>query len=52
MSLMLVQAMFTFAVECGEIDRNPVALVRKPRQGRQRAVEVMDPGRSRRSVAR
>jgi integrase len=44
MSMMLVQAMFTLAVEWGEIDRNPVALVRKPRQGRQRAVEVMDPG--------
>jgi integrase len=44
MSMMLVQAMFTLAVEWGEIDRNPVAFVRKPRQGRQRAVEVMDPG--------
>jgi integrase len=43
MSMMLVQAMFTLALEWGEATSNPVALVRKPRQGRQRAIEVMDP---------
>jgi integrase len=43
MSMMLVQAMFTLALEWGEASSNPVALVRKPRQGRQRAIEVMDP---------
>ncbi|MCW2993811.1 MAG: helix-turn-helix protein [Conexibacter sp.] len=43
MSMMLVQAMFTLALEWGEASTNPVALVRKPRQGRQRAIEVMDP---------
>jgi integrase len=43
MSMMLVQAMFTLALEWGEVSTNPVALVRKPRQGRQRAIDVMDP---------
>jgi integrase len=43
MSMMLVQAMFTLALEWGEASSNPAALVRKPRQGRQRAIEVMDP---------
>jgi hypothetical protein len=43
MSMMLVQAMFTLAFEWGEASSNPVALVRKPRQGRQRAIDVMDP---------
>lgn len=43
MAMMLVQAMFTLALEWGEATSNPVALVRKPRQGRQRAIEVMDP---------
>ncbi|HEV7751799.1 MAG TPA: tyrosine-type recombinase/integrase [Baekduia sp.] len=43
MSMMLVQAMFTLALEWGEASSNPVALVRKPRQGRQRAIDVMDP---------
>jgi integrase len=43
MSMMLVQAIFTLALEWGEVSSNPVALVRKPRQGRQRAIEVMDP---------
>src|SRR3954462_5682727 len=41
--MMLVQAMFTLALEWGEASSNPVALVRKPRQGRQRAIDVMDP---------
>jgi integrase len=35
--------MFTLAVEWGETDHNPVALVRKPRQGRTRAVVPLDP---------
>jgi hypothetical protein len=43
MSMMLVQAMFTLALEWGEASTNPVALVRRPRQGRQRAIDVMDP---------
>lgn len=41
--MMLVQVMFTLALEWGEASSNPVALVRKPRQGRQRAIDVMDP---------
>jgi hypothetical protein len=43
MSMMLVQTMFTLALEWGEASSNPVAPVRKARQGRQRAIEVMDP---------
>jgi site-specific recombinase XerD len=42
-AMVLLQAMFTFAVEWGESSTNPVSLVRKPRQGRQRAIEVLDP---------
>jgi integrase len=41
--MLLLQAMFTLAVEWGETDHNPVALVRKPRQGRTRAVVPLDP---------
>jgi integrase len=42
-AMVLLQAMFALAVEWGEITTNPVSLVRKPRQGRQRAIEVLDP---------
>jgi integrase len=42
-AMLLLQAMFTLAVEWGETDTNPVALVRKPRQGRTRAVAPLDP---------
>jgi integrase len=42
-AMVLLQAMFTLAVEWGEINTNPVSLVCKPRQGRQRAIEVLDP---------
>jgi integrase len=42
-AMVLLQAMFTLAVEWGEITHNPVALVRKPRQGRTRAIEVLEP---------
>jgi integrase len=41
--MVLLQAMFTLAVEWGEITHNPVALVRKPRQGRMRAIQVLEP---------
>lgn len=42
-AMVLLQAMFTLAVEWGEATHNPVSLVRKPRQGRQRAIAVIDP---------
>jgi len=42
-SMVLLQAMFTLAVEWGEVADNPVRVVRKPRQGRQRAVQVTAP---------
>jgi integrase len=42
-SMVLLQAMFTLAVEWGEVDENPVRLVRKPRQGRRRAVQITPP---------
>ena len=42
-SMVLLQAMFALAVEWGETTTNPVSVVRKPRQGRQRAIEVIDP---------
>jgi integrase len=42
-SMVLMQAMFTLAVEWGEADENPVRLVRKPRQGRRRAVLITPP---------
>src|SRR3978361_825077 len=41
--MLWVRALFTLALEWGEASSNPVALVRKPRQGRQRAIDVMDP---------
>lgn len=43
LAMVLLQAMFTLAIEWGEATANPVSVVRKPRQGRQRAVEVVDP---------
>ena len=38
-AMVLLQAMFTLAIEWGEAQANPVSVVRKPRQGRQRAIE-------------
>lgn len=42
-SMVLLQAMFTVAIEWGEAMTNPVSVVRKPRQGRERAVKVISP---------
>ena len=42
-AMVLLQAMFTVAVEWGEVETNPVALVRKPRQGRDHAVQPLTP---------
>jgi integrase len=42
-SMMLLQAVLTVAIEWGEATDNAVSLVRKPRQGRQRAIEVIKP---------
>jgi integrase len=42
-AMVLLQAMFTLAIEWGEAQANPVSVVRKPRQGRQRAVEPLTP---------
>lgn len=42
-AMVLLQAMFKLGVEWGEAERNPVSFVRKPRQGRIRAIEVLDP---------
>lgn len=42
-AMVLLQAMFTVAIEWGEADINPVAVVRKPRQGRRRAVTAIPP---------
>ena len=39
----LLQAVFTVAVEWGEATTNPVSVVRKPKQGRKRAVEPRTP---------
>jgi integrase len=41
--MVLLQAMFTLAIEWGEAQTNPVSVVRKPRQGRQRAIEPLAP---------
>jgi integrase len=43
MAMVLLQAMFTVAIGWGEAETNPVAVVRKPRQGRERAVRVISP---------
>lgn len=45
-AMVLLQAMFTVAIEWGEASANPVAVVRKPRQGRRRAVAAMACARS------
>ena len=42
-AMVLLQAMFTVAIEWGEANTNPVAVVRKPRQGRRRAVTALTP---------
>jgi integrase len=42
-SMVLLQSMFTVAIEWGEATVNPVSVVRKPRQGRDRAVKVISP---------
>jgi hypothetical protein len=41
--MVLLQAMFTLAIEWGEAQANPVSVVRKPRQGRQRAIVPLTP---------
>ncbi len=41
--MVTLQAMFTVAIEWGEARTNPVSVVRKPRQGRRRAVEPIPP---------
>jgi Phage integrase, N-terminal SAM-like domain len=38
-AMVLLQAMFTLAIEWGEAQANPVSVVRKPRQGRQPGLE-------------
>jgi integrase len=43
-AMILLQAMLSIAIEWGEASENPVRLVRKPKQPRQRAIEVMEPG--------
>lgn len=42
-AMVLLQAVFTVAIEWGEVESNPVSVVRKPRQGRDRAVEPLAP---------
>ena len=42
-SMFLLQAILTIAIEWGEASTNPARLVRKPKQGRQRAIEVLEP---------
>jgi integrase len=42
-AMVLLQSMFTVAIEWGEATGNPVGVVRKPRQGRDRAVKVISP---------
>lgn len=42
-AMVLLQAMFTVAIEWGEAAANPVSVVRKPRQGRKRAVAPLAP---------
>ena len=43
MAMVLLQAMYTVATEWGEAEPNPVSVVRKPRQGRERAIRVISP---------
>jgi integrase len=42
-AMVLLQAMFTLAIEWGEAQANPLSVVRKPRQARQRAIEPLAP---------
>ncbi len=42
-AMVLLQAMFAVAVEWWEVEINPVALVRKPRQGRDHTVRPLTP---------
>jgi len=42
-SMVLLQAIFSVAVEWGEASDNPVSAVRKPRQGRSGAITVIEP---------
>src|SRR4051812_44788868 len=42
-AMVLLQSMFAVAIEWGEATANPVSVVRKPRQGRDRAVKVISP---------
>lgn len=42
-AMVLLGAMFTVAIEWGEAAANPVSVVRKPRQGRRRAVAPLAP---------
>ncbi len=44
-AMVLLQAMLRLAIEWEELPtpHNPVSVVRKPRQGRQKAIEVVDP---------
>jgi integrase len=42
-AMTLLQAMYTVAIEWGEATANPVSVVRKPKQGRRRAVHPIDP---------
>lgn len=41
--MVLLQAILGIAIEWGEAVDNPVRLVRKPKQGRKRAIEVVEP---------
>jgi integrase len=43
MAMVLLQAMFTVAIEWGEAETNPVMVVRKPKQGRSKAIRVIAP---------
>lgn len=42
-AMMVLQARYTVAIEWGEATANPVSAVRKPRQGRRRAVAPLTP---------
>ena len=42
-AMVLLQAIFSVAIEWGEADANPVSVVRKPRQGRRRVVIPLAP---------
>ena len=42
-AMMVLQNMFSVAIEWGEATTNPVSVVRKPRQGRRRTIEVLSP---------